>query len=122
MNEADEHLLSLIRQGDQEGWRQFVSRFQGRLIAFAERQVGQTASAEDLVQETFVGFLGSLAEYQSKCELESFLFQILRRRIIDHYRRQGKTREIPGLPILGTPKRSHVGDSRSFPRRPRKTT
>ncbi|MEO1524500.1 MAG: sigma-70 family RNA polymerase sigma factor [Planctomycetota bacterium] len=95
MNEADEHLLSLIRQGDQDGWRQFVSRFQGRLVAFAERQVGQSSSAEDLVQETFVGFLSSLASYQSECELESFLFQILRRRIVDHYRRQGKSREVP---------------------------
>lgn len=121
MNEADEHLLSLIREGDQDGWRQFVSRFQGRLIAFAERQVGPSASAEDLVQETFVGFLGSLVEYQSKCELESFLFQILRRRIIDHYRRQGKTREIPACqfsapaqndPIMETPDNSQDATER----------
>ncbi|MEL6105325.1 MAG: sigma-70 family RNA polymerase sigma factor [Planctomycetota bacterium] len=112
MNEADAHLLALIRAGDQEGWRQFVSRFQGRLIAFAERQAGKSASAEDLVQETFVGFLSSLVDYQSKCELESFLFQILRRRIIDHYRKQGQTREIPVCqfsapsqsdPIMDTP-------------------
>lgn len=101
MNEADEHLLALIRAGDQEGWRQFVSRFQGRLIAFAENQVRGQGGAEDLVQETFVGFLSSLPRYQADCELESFLFQVLRRRIVDHYRRQGKTREIPACQFAG---------------------
>ena len=103
MNEVDEHLLSLIRAGDQEGWRQFVSRYQGRLSAFAENQVRPLAAAEDLVQETFIGFLGSLANYQTHCELESFLFQILRRRIIDHYRRQGKSREIPACQFSSEP-------------------
>ena len=101
MNEADEHLLTLVRAGDQEGWRQFVSRFQGRLLAFAEHQIRGQGSAEDLVQETFIGFLSALPRYQADCELESFLFQILRRRIVDHYRRQGKTREIPACQFAG---------------------
>jgi len=95
MNEADQHLLQLIRSGDHDGWNQFIARFQRRLIAFATRQVDQAATAEDIVQETFVGFLKALSNYREDCELESFLFQILRRRIVDHYRRQGKNKEIP---------------------------
>ena len=95
MSEADEHLLALIRDGNQDGWGQFVSRFQGRLIAYATRQVDQFATAEDLVQDTFVGFLQSINNYREQGELESFLFQILRRRIVDHYRRRGQNRELP---------------------------
>ena len=95
MSEADQHLLQLIRAGDQDGWSHFVARFQRRLIAFATRQVGQIATAEDLVQETFVAFLKAMPEYREECELESFLFQILRRRIVDHYRRQGRNKEVP---------------------------
>jgi RNA polymerase sigma factor (sigma-70 family) len=95
MSEADRHLLSLIRDGDQDGWSQFVVRFQARLVAYATRQVDQMATAEDLVQETFIGFLQSNQDYREQCELESFLFQILRRRIADHYRRIGQHREIP---------------------------
>lgn len=95
MSEADEHLLALIRDGNQDGWGQFVSRFQGRLIAYATRQVDQLATAEDLVQDTFVGFLQSINNYREQGELESFLFQILRRRIVDHYRRRGQNRELP---------------------------
>ncbi len=95
MSEADQHLLQLIRAGDHDGWSQFVARFQRRLTAYATRQVGQMATAEDLVQETLVAFLKGMADFREECELESFLFQILRRRIVDHYRRQGRNKEVP---------------------------
>ena len=95
MSEADKHLLKLIRDGDPGGWSQFVARFQVRLLAYAVRQVDQNATAEDLVQDTFIGFLQTIQEYREQCELESYLFQILRRRIVDHYRRLGQNREIP---------------------------
>ncbi|MEZ6129269.1 MAG: RNA polymerase sigma factor [Planctomycetaceae bacterium] len=94
MNEADQHLLTLIQSGDHDGWIQFVARYQKRLMAFALRQVDQAATAEDVVQETFVGFLNAMASFRQQCELESFLFQILRRRIVDHYRRQGRSCEV----------------------------
>lgn len=94
MNEADQHLLNLIRSGDCDGWNQFVARYQQRLMAFAVRQVDQPATAEDVVQETFVGFLNAMPDFREQCELESFLFQILRRRIVDFYRRQGRRCEV----------------------------
>ena len=101
MSEADQHLLELIRAGDHDGWNQFVGRFQRRLMGFARQQVGQETTAEDLVQETFVAFLKALDTYRQDCELESFLFQILRRRIVDYYRAQGRNREVPVCSFYG---------------------
>lgn len=95
LSEADEHLLQLVRSGDADGWSQFVGRFEGRLIAFATGRVDQRATAQDLVQETFVSFLSSVDTFRGDNDLESFLFRILRRRIIDHYRSQGKHAAIP---------------------------
>jgi RNA polymerase sigma factor (sigma-70 family) len=95
MNEVDEHLLDLIRVGDQQGWRQFLDRFQRRLLAFASKRVQPIATAEDLVQETFLSFLSSMEQYRGTGALESYLFQILRRRIIDHYRQTGHIEEFP---------------------------
>ena len=95
MSEADQHLMQLIMAGDRDGWNRFVARYQSRLIAFATRQVDQVATAEDVVQETFIGFLKAMAEFRDERDLESLLFRILRRRIVDHYRRQGQNREIP---------------------------
>ncbi|MCA9137707.1 MAG: sigma-70 family RNA polymerase sigma factor [Planctomycetales bacterium] len=94
--------MKLIDSGDQEGWRMFVSRFQRRLMAFACKRVQPTASAEDLVQETFVAFLSSRKNYRGEGELESYLFRILRRRIVDHYRREGVVREIPVCDFAGS--------------------
>ncbi|QDV87134.1 RNA polymerase sigma factor [Planctomycetes bacterium TBK1r] len=111
MNEADGHLLQLVQSGDQEGWRQFVDRFQRRLIAFAVKRVGSVATAEDLVQETFVSFLSSQENYRADGELESFLFQILRYRIIDHYRRSGIHREVPVCDFIGSDASDVVTDA-----------
>ena len=111
MNEVDEHLLRLIRAGDQEGWRQFVDRFQRRLIAFAFRRVRPIATAEDLVQETFVSFLSSFQTYRGTGQLESYLFQILRRRIIDHYRRCGIHQEVPVCDFGGADAGDPVNDA-----------
>ena len=91
MSEADQHLLQLVISGDPDGWRQFIGRYQKRLIAFAVRRTKEHSTAEDLVQETFLGFLKGMADYQTDKEPEALLFHILRRRIIDHYRKQGRS-------------------------------
>lgn len=90
MNEADQHLLKLVLAGDPDGWSQFIGRYQKRLTAFAVRRINETATAEDLVQETFVSFLKGMSDYQIDREPEALLFHILRRRIVDHYRKQGR--------------------------------
>lgn len=99
ISEAERHLLDLILVGDADGWRQFVDRYQRRLIAFATRRVDQTATAQDLVQETFIAFLTSVKSYREQGTLESFLFRILRRRIADHYRKTGQPRIVPACEI-----------------------
>ena len=99
ISEAERHLLDLILVGDADGWRQFVDRYQRRLIAFATRRVDQTATAQDLVQETFIAFLTSVKSYREQGTLESFLFRILRRRIADHYRKTGQPRMVPACEI-----------------------
>ena len=92
ISDADAILLQLIRSGDQDGWMQLVERFQGRLTAFAQHQLGQTADAEDAVQETFIGFLKAVPNYREEASLETLLFQILRRRIVDTFRSNGRNK------------------------------
>mgnify|MGYP000021925189 CR=1 FL=1 len=91
--QAEQYLVSRIRKGDDQAWSQLVERYHGRLVAYAQRQLGQRADAEDAVQDTFVSFIRTLGAFRSQCGVESYLFTILRRKIIDLYRR-GKTRKI----------------------------
>src|SRR6266850_1731700 len=86
LSQGEQYLIDQIRAGSAEGWSQLVERFEGRLIAFATSRSIKRADAEDLVQETFVKFLGGLPTYREEASLETYLFMILRRRIIDFLR------------------------------------
>ena len=88
LSEAERFLLDAARRGDEQGWPQLVDRYQGRLLAFARSRVGNASDAEDLVQETFIGLLRGLDRFRGESSLETYLFSILRRRIIDS--RRGK--------------------------------
>lgn len=82
------YLLEQIRQGNNQAWGQFVERYHGRLFAYAHRQVGHAADAEDVLQDTFVSFIRSLQSFEGRSSVESYLFTILRRNIIEVYRRK----------------------------------
>ncbi len=86
ISEAEQFLLNQIREGDQDAWSRFVERYRGRLLSFAQMKLPQRADAEDIVQDTFVGFITHLANCRGESSLETYLFTILRRKIINSYR------------------------------------
>jgi len=86
--QTEQQLLEKIRQGDTLAWNRFVGQFQGRLYAYAFMRVSQAADADDVVQETFMAFLKGLKYYREEASLETYLFTILRHKIIDCYRNQ----------------------------------
>jgi RNA polymerase sigma-70 factor (ECF subfamily) len=55
------------------------------------------AAAEDLVQETFIGFLTSLPNFDRRRPLESYLFSIAAHKLTDYLRREGRR---PALPLV----------------------
>ena len=86
LTRAEEYLIEQIRAGDSDAWAQMVDRYQGRLLSFASGRLSQRADAEDVVQDTFVAFVRAMDAYRGETGLESYLFSILRRKIIDAYR------------------------------------
>ena len=94
LSKADDYLIEQIRQGSQDGWSQLVQRYQGRLLAFARSHLRDRSEADDIVQETFLGFLKSLERFRTRASLETYLFTILRRRLVDAFRRHGRRDEI----------------------------
>lgn len=92
VTQGEQYYLDRIRHGDGQAWSDFVSRYQGRLLRFARAKLPQRADAEDVVQETFVAFVRSIAKYRGECDLETYLFALMRRKIIDSYRSAGARR------------------------------
>lgn len=88
--EIDQLLIESIRRGDTQSWQDFIDRFEGRLLAYVGTRLADRAHAEDIVQETFIGFLNSLPNFDSSRPLESYLFSIAAYKLTDHLRRQGR--------------------------------
>lgn len=89
-SETDRLLVRQIRQGDSRSWDTLIARYEGRLLAFVERRIRDRAASEDVVQETFVGFLNSLPNYDEQRELQTYLFTIASHKLTDHLRRAGR--------------------------------
>ncbi|MEO0323487.1 MAG: RNA polymerase sigma factor [Myxococcota bacterium] len=58
------------------------------LIGYAQKRVGRPDLAHDLVQETWAAALGSWNSFAGRSSLRTWLVSILRRKIIDVYRRE----------------------------------
>jgi RNA polymerase sigma-70 factor (ECF subfamily) len=89
-SESDRLLIQEIRRGDPGSWETLIARYEGRLLAFVERRLRDRASSEDVVQETFIGFLNSLPHFDDRRELQTYLFTIASHKLTDHLRRIGR--------------------------------
>ena len=89
-SEGDRLLIQQIRQGDQRAWESLIARFEGRLLAYIQRRLRDRATSEDVVQETFIGFLNSLPHFDDQRELQTYLFTIASHKLTDHLRRSGR--------------------------------
>ncbi len=70
-------------QLDADAW---VDRYGDALFRFARARVKDKAVAEDLVQDTFLAAVRSKARYRGQSSEKTWLFGILKHKIVDHYR------------------------------------
>jgi RNA polymerase sigma-70 factor (ECF subfamily) len=95
--DADRLLIARIRAGEQDAWAECIARFEGRLLAFVDSRLRDRAASEDVVQETFLGFLVGLPNYDDHTPPETFLFSIAAHKLTDVLRRKGRR---PTIPLL----------------------
>lgn len=89
-SDADQILVDRISQGEERAWEDLIGRYEGRLLAFVDSRLRNRSTSEDIVQDTFVGFLNSLPNYDRKRPLESYLFSICAYKLTDYLRREGR--------------------------------
>lgn len=66
----------------------WVDQFADEFFRFAMYRVKNREVAEDLVQETFLSGLKSQENFRRDCPEKSWLYNILRNKIIDHFRKK----------------------------------
>jgi len=100
--------LDRLQALDNEEWHEVERTFSGRLLAYAERRCGDLQAAEDVLQETLLGAVRGIGNFDPSYSFEQYLFGICRNRTVDHLRRR-KTRTMqvgadeegfPGLEFL----------------------
>lgn len=89
-SESDRLLVQQIRQGEKRAWEDLIARYEGRLLAFVDRRLHDRAASEDVVQETFIGFLNSLPNFDEQRELQTYLFTIASHKLTDFLRHRGR--------------------------------
>ncbi len=87
---AEQLLVQRVGEGQPQAWEDLIARYEGRLLAFVDSRLRSRAVSEDIVQETFIGFLNSLPNYDRRRPLESYLFTICTYKLTDHLRREGR--------------------------------
>lgn len=92
MNEPNPETAWLERMAahDPAAWQELLDRYEGRLLAFLTSRLGDRNRAEDLLQETLLGFLTALPHYTGETPIEQFLFAIAGHKLIDELRRVGR--------------------------------
>jgi RNA polymerase sigma-70 factor, ECF subfamily len=72
-----------------------IQALRGEVYRFVLRRVGNEAAAEDIVQEALVRAYSRLATLEDPAKARSWLYQIIRHAVIDHYRAKRPTEPIP---------------------------
>ncbi len=92
--DADAALLDSLRAGDEQAFASLVSRYQPRLLRFAESMVPSRAVAEEVVQDTWLGVVRGIDRFEGRSTVKTWLFRILTNRA-----RSAGAREIRTLPL-----------------------
>jgi RNA polymerase sigma-70 factor (ECF subfamily) len=74
---AEERELAALRAGDEAAFLALVSRYHGAMLRVASMYVKSRASAEDVVQEAWLGVLKGLHVFEGRSSLKSWVFRIL---------------------------------------------
>ena len=86
MSEWTPDVARLQAHADEE-WLAVQRQYCGRLMAYVARRVADREAREDVLQETFLGALRGIGDFDPVFTFEQYLFGICKNRTIDHLRR-----------------------------------
>ncbi len=84
----------LTGQPDPDDW---VDRYGNTLYRYALARLASPETAQDLVQEALVAAVQSYKNFQGRSSTKTWLIAILKRKIVDHYRRLRNRQETDNI-------------------------
>jgi len=86
---SDESLLARYREGDGKAFEILYTRHRQSLYRFLLGLSGKPELADEVFQETWLSLIRSASQPQGRATFRTWLFQIARNRLIDHWRKHG---------------------------------
>ncbi len=86
---SDESLLARYREGDGAAFEILYARHRQSLYRFLLGLSGKSELADEVFQETWLSLIRSNSQPQGRATFRTWLFQIARNRLIDHWRKHG---------------------------------
>jgi RNA polymerase sigma-70 factor (ECF subfamily) len=86
---SDDALLARYREGDGAAFEILYARHRQGLYRFLLGLSGKPELADEVFQETWLSLIRSASQPQGRATFRTWLFQIARNRLIDHWRKHG---------------------------------
>lgn len=91
MTTSDQKIISSVLKGDLDSFEKLVVLYQDKLISYAQTITADYASAQDVVQQSFIKVYQNLRNYNPKYKFSSWIYRIVHNQAIN---------SIPRRPVL----------------------
>jgi len=91
----DRRLLWRLKRGDKDALRFIYEAYQSDLVTLAANLLHDPATAEDVVQDVFIGLVRSVPRLELRRTLRAYLATAVANRVRDHYRRMPRAAAAP---------------------------
>jgi RNA polymerase sigma-70 factor (ECF subfamily) len=78
-----------------------LTALRGKMVKFATLQLGDTHQAEDAVQEALMGAFKNAAAFAGKASLKTWVFAILKNKIVDILRKRQREGHVSTQQVMG---------------------
>ena len=95
----DHELVQRLREGDESAFAELIDGYGATMLRVAQMYVKDRASAEEVVQETWLAVLNGIDRFEERSSLKTWLFRILTNRAKTRGERDG--RSIPFSSLAG---------------------
>ena len=87
MDEREQQLIQLIRDGNRQAWGELIQIHQDRLYTSMVRVVGNPERARDVVQDTFIQAIEKFSRFDGKSKFFTWLYRIAFNRAMTLFRK-----------------------------------
>jgi RNA polymerase sigma-70 factor (ECF subfamily) len=89
--EDEGRLIEALRRGDEDAFMALVERYHRRLVRLAQAYVPSRAVAEEVAQETWLGVLKGIGQFEGRSSLKTWIYSILTKRARTRGEREGRS-------------------------------